>query len=125
MRERLDLVTEASPKGLEVFQLTTDELPSSHIYMEAQIFTLDSSRFILHRSAHAHGSDSHDPDHKLLICDHSESAGFLIGSVKLHRSKSTANLHSVKSLSPEKKTVCYCCGFSLSFLKHITCVNCN
>ena len=69
MRERPDLVTEASPKGLEVFQLTTDELPSSHIYMEAQIFTPDSSRFILHRSAHAHGSDSHDPDHKLLICD--------------------------------------------------------
>ena len=69
MRERPDLVTEASPKGLEVFQLTTDELPSSHIYMEAQIFTPDSSRFILHRSAHAHGSDSHDPDHKLLICE--------------------------------------------------------
>ena len=77
MRERPDLVTEASPEGLEVFQLTTEELPSSHIYMEAQIFTPDSSRFILHRSAHAHGSDPHDPDHGFLICD-LENGGELI-----------------------------------------------
>ena len=69
MKERPDLVTDACPKGLEVFQLTTEELPSSHIYMEAQVFTPDSSRLILHRSAHAHGSDSHDLEHKLLVCD--------------------------------------------------------
>ena len=77
MRERPDLVTEASPEGLEVFQLTTEELPGSHIYMEAQIFTPDSSRFILHRSAHAHGSDPHDPEHGFLICD-LENGGELI-----------------------------------------------
>ena len=77
MRERPDLVAEASPEGLEVFQLTTEELPSSHIYMEAQIFTPDSSRFILHRSAHAHGSDPHDPEHGFLICD-LENGGELI-----------------------------------------------
>ena len=37
--------------------------------MEAQIFTLDSKRFLLHRSAHAHGSDKNDPKHRYLRCD--------------------------------------------------------
>ena len=37
--------------------------------MEAQIFTPDSKRFILHRSAHPHGSDPQDPEHQYLICD--------------------------------------------------------
>jgi hypothetical protein len=37
--------------------------------MEAQIFTLDSKRFLLHRSAHPHGSDRHDPEHHYLLCD--------------------------------------------------------
>jgi hypothetical protein len=44
-------------------------VPSSHIYMEAQIFTPDSRSFVLHRSAHAHGSDQHDPQHQYLLCD--------------------------------------------------------
>lgn len=40
MNPRSDLWTAACPEGLEVFQLTTEEMvPSSHIYMEAQIFT--------------------------------------------------------------------------------------
>ncbi|MCE2393650.1 PD40 domain-containing protein [Candidatus Poribacteria bacterium] len=69
MKKRPDMQSEASPEGLEIVQLTTEEVPSSHIYMEAQIFTPDSKRFILHRSAHPHGSDPQDPEHQYLICD--------------------------------------------------------
>lgn len=70
MKERPDFLGEGSPEGLEVFQLTTEEkVPASHIYMEAQIFTPDSKRLILHRSAHPHGSDPRDPEHRYLICD--------------------------------------------------------
>ena len=67
---RPDLLDDQSPPGLEVLQLTTESaVPSSHLYMEAQIFTPDSQRFVLHRSAHAHGSDMHDPQHQYLRCD--------------------------------------------------------
>jgi hypothetical protein len=66
---RPDLLDADSPAGLEVFQLTTETLPSCHIYMEAQIFTPDSRHFILHRSAHPHGSDKLDPEHRYLLCD--------------------------------------------------------
>jgi len=71
MIPRPDLIDEErSPRGLEVFQLTTEpEVPSSHIYMEAQIFCPDSRRFVLHRSAHPHGSDRDDPEHRYLLCD--------------------------------------------------------
>ena len=69
MRERVDLRHADSPAGLEVFQLTTEDLPSSHIYMEAQIFTPDSCRLVVHRSAHPHGSDPKDPAHRYLLCD--------------------------------------------------------
>jgi len=70
MKPRPDLLTDESPPGLEVIQLTAEEsVPSSHIYMEAQIFTPDSRRLVLHRSAHAHGSDKDDPGHRYLICD--------------------------------------------------------
>lgn len=42
-RTRPDLLDEKSPPGLEVVQLTTDpSVPASHLYMEAQIFTMDS-----------------------------------------------------------------------------------
>jgi hypothetical protein len=37
--------------------------------MEAQVFTPDSHRLILHRSAHPHGSDPRDPEHQYLVCD--------------------------------------------------------
>jgi hypothetical protein len=37
--------------------------------MEAQIFTMDSKRFVLHRSASAHGSSQSDPEHRYLRCD--------------------------------------------------------
>ncbi len=69
MRERPDLLSEDSPEGLQVFQLTTEETPSSHIYMEAQIFTPDSRRFLLHHPARAHGIDFMDPARRYLICD--------------------------------------------------------
>ncbi len=38
MIPRPDLLLPSSPSSLEVFQLTTEALPSSHVYMEAQIF---------------------------------------------------------------------------------------
>ena len=58
MKVRPDLVPETERDNLEVIQLTDEPIPSSHVYMEAQIFTPDSQRLILHRSAHPHGSRS-------------------------------------------------------------------
>jgi hypothetical protein len=69
MIRRDDLLDTQSPPGLDVWQLTSEGLPSSHVYMEAQIFAPDSQRFLLHRSAHAHGSDRNDPEHRYLLCD--------------------------------------------------------
>lgn len=70
MLPRPDLLDGKSPKGLEVFQLTTEpDVPSSHLYMEAQVFTMDSRRFVLHRSATAHGGSRRDPKHQYLLCD--------------------------------------------------------
>ena len=70
MISRPDLLDERSPNALEVFQLTTEaEVSGCHIYMEAQVFTPDSQRLILHRSAQPHGSDQHDPEHRYLVCD--------------------------------------------------------
>jgi hypothetical protein len=67
---RPDLLDSNSPLGLEVIQLTSEpDVPSSHLYMEAQIFTMDSKRFVLHRSATAHGSRASDPEHRYLLCD--------------------------------------------------------
>ena len=44
-RSRPDLLGKQSPPGLEVIQLTSETaVPSSHLYMEAQIFTMDSKR---------------------------------------------------------------------------------
>ena len=70
MIPRPDLLGPESPEGIEVLQLTTEaDVPSCHIYMEAQVFTPDSRRFLLHRSASAHGGDPHDPEHHYLVCD--------------------------------------------------------
>lgn len=69
MKPRPDLLAPDAPSGTEIFQLTDGDLPASHIYMEAQIFAPDSSRFILHESAHAHGADKLDPKHRYLVCD--------------------------------------------------------
>ena len=69
MKLRLDLLDAHAKKGIEVFQLTEERIPSSHIYMEAQIFTPDSKRLVLHRSAHPHGSRQDDPEHRYLLCD--------------------------------------------------------
>ncbi|MCC6488187.1 MAG: hypothetical protein IT364_11875 [Candidatus Hydrogenedentes bacterium] len=69
LRFRPDLVHPEAPEGTEVIQLTADTIPSCHVYMEAQIFTPDSKRFVLHRSAHAHGGSKDDPAHQYLLCD--------------------------------------------------------
>lgn len=67
---RPDLLDRRSPPGLEIFQMTTEiAVPSSHVYMEAQVFTPDSRHVVLHRSAHPHGSDKNDPEHRYLLCD--------------------------------------------------------
>ncbi len=69
-KPRPDLLDTKSPAGLEVIQLTSEaDVPSSHLYMEAQIFTMDSKRLVLHRSATAHGSRASDPEHRYLLCD--------------------------------------------------------
>ncbi|MEE2752780.1 MAG: hypothetical protein VX910_02270 [Candidatus Latescibacterota bacterium] len=69
MRIRPDLIPKEENDKLEVVQLTDEEIPSSHVYMEAQIFTPDSDRLLIHRSAHPHGSDPTDPEHQFLICN--------------------------------------------------------
>ncbi|HOF89547.1 MAG TPA: hypothetical protein PLZ36_15815, partial [Armatimonadota bacterium] len=70
MLPRPDLCDDRTPAGVEVFQLTTDpEAPCSHIYMEAQIFTPDSARFLLHYHGNPHWSDRADPRHRYLLCD--------------------------------------------------------
>lgn len=70
MKPRPDLVDAESPKGLEVFQLTTEpDLSGAHLYMEAQVFTMDSKRFLLHRAATAHGGNRKDPRHRYYVCD--------------------------------------------------------
>ena len=100
MKQRPDMLTAACPEGLEVIQLTTEqEIPGSHIYMEAQIFTPDSGRLILHRSAHPHGSDPHDPEHKYLICD-LENDGELIPITEERGA-------TAPSVSPDGKTLYY------------------
>lgn len=69
-RLRPDLLAQKSPPGLEVYQLTAEpDVPSSHLYMEAQVFSPDSRRFVLHRSATAHGGSQRDPKHQYLLCD--------------------------------------------------------
>lgn len=69
-KPRRDLLDSQSAKGIEVFQLTAEpDVPASHLYMEAQIFTMDSKRFVLHRSATAHGGSKSDPKHQYLRCD--------------------------------------------------------
>jgi hypothetical protein len=70
IKPRPDLLDKDSPKGIEVVQLTTEpDVPGSHLYMEAQVFTPDSKRFVLHRSATAHGGSRSDPKHQYLLCD--------------------------------------------------------
>ena len=69
MIHRRDLRPLTAPDCLEVVQLTDGPLSASHLYMEAQVFTPDSRRFLLHESATAHGSDRHDPQHRYLVCD--------------------------------------------------------
>jgi len=69
MKIRQDLRAPDAPESIEIVQLTDSALPSSHLYMEAQIFAPDSTRFLLHESATAHGGDKNDPHHRYLVCD--------------------------------------------------------
>ncbi len=70
MKNRNDLLDVRSAKGIDVFQMTTrTDFPSTHVYMEAQVFTPDSKRMVLHESCHAHGSDKDDAKHRYLLAD--------------------------------------------------------
>jgi len=70
VKDRHDLLDAKSPANGKVVQLTTEkDIPGSHIYMEAQIFSSDSKRFLLQRSGHPHGSDKDDPKHQYFVCD--------------------------------------------------------
>jgi hypothetical protein len=69
-KPRPDLLDQDSPKEIEALQLTVEpDVPSSHLYMEAQVFTTDAKRLVLHRSATAHGGGKNDPKHQYLLCD--------------------------------------------------------
>ena len=90
MKIRPNLVPETEQNNFEVIQLTDESVPSSHIYMEAQIFTPDSQRLILHRSAHPHGSDPKDPEHQFLICG---LEGPLQFNADHHRTRNHGTIH--------------------------------
>jgi hypothetical protein len=99
-RLRPDLLDRESLPGLEVIQLTTDPtVPGSHLYMEAQVFTLDSRRFVLHRSATAHGGSKTDPKHQYLLCD-------LEGGCSLHPLTEETGA-TAASVSPDGRYVYY------------------
>jgi len=69
MKARPDLAPEAANSHIEVIQLTDGDAPHAHVYMEAQIFTPDAARFVLHRTNSAHGGGKRNPDHQYLLCD--------------------------------------------------------
>ncbi len=99
MIPRPDLLTDDARDGLELFQLTDEPLPSCHVYMEAQIFTPDSKRFVLHRGANPHGADRTDPEHRYMLCD-LENGGAL--------SPLTDEIGAIApSLTPDGKTMYY------------------
>lgn len=99
-RPRPDLRDEKSPPGIEVLQLTAEpDVPSSHLYMEAQVFTPDSKRLVLHRSATAHGGSITDPKHQYLVCDLEDNAAL---SPLTHETGARA-----ASVSPDGRFVYY------------------
>ena len=66
------------PEQMKLYQLTEDpDVAGCHIYMEAQIFSPDSKRMVLHRSAHPHGSDAMDPKHQYYLCDFDDEGRLL------------------------------------------------
>ena len=70
MKERRDLICPEYKDILKVYELRGDsDVNSTHIYMEAQIFTPDSKKMVFHQSAHSHGSDKNDPRHRYLLLD--------------------------------------------------------
>jgi hypothetical protein len=69
-KERPDLLDPQSPPGLRVVQITTDNrVASSHVYMEAPIFTPDSRRFIYFRLGNPRERDSREHRRQYMICD--------------------------------------------------------
>lgn len=69
MIPRPDLLPAGADSALKVFQLSDDEVACAHVYMEAQVFTPDSKRFVLRRAAWPHDGDRYSPEHRFLLCD--------------------------------------------------------
>ena len=70
MRERNDLLDTASAPEIEVLQLTEEDVPSCHIYMEAQVCTPDSRYLVLQRATTAHSRFRlNNPEHRYVLCD--------------------------------------------------------
>lgn len=70
MRVRDDLTDDQSPRDIRIVQITADpDIPYAHVYMEAQIFSPDSCRFIIERNGNAHGPVHNDPAHAYVLCD--------------------------------------------------------
>lgn len=100
LKLRPDLLDKESAPGIEVLQLTSEpDVPASHLYMEAQVFTPDSRRFVLHRSATAHGGSKRDPNHQYLLCDIADGCAL---SPLTDETGATAT-----SVSPDGKCVYY------------------
>ena len=70
MQQLLNFAGYPVPGNVKLFRVTDDlSIPACHVYMEAQIFSPDSSFFIFHQSAHPHGSVPTNPLHRYLLCD--------------------------------------------------------
>jgi len=96
---RNDLLPKNAPKCLEVVQLTDSPCSACHLYMEAQIFTPDSRRFLIHESATVHGGKKTDPRHQYLLCD-------LDDHCSLHRITQETGV-TAPSISPDGKYIYY------------------
>lgn len=70
MKQLFEFAGYPVPEQVKLFRITDDlSIAACHVYMEAQIFAPDSRFFIFHQSAHPHGSDPADQQHRYLLCD--------------------------------------------------------
>ena len=69
LKPRPDLLPKGADSALAIHQITNDNTPSGHVYMEAQIFTPDSQRFVYRRAAFSHDGDRYNPEHRMMLCD--------------------------------------------------------
>ena len=99
MKPRPDLLPPDAPSGVAILQMTEGPLPWAHVYMEAQVFTPDSKRLVLHRAALSHGTDRDNPDHAYFLCD-LENNGAMTPLTDEHRA-------TAPSISPDGRYLYY------------------